>query len=140
MKEKIVLALEVFWVAGWAVPCTGETLDTGILGSVTDPTGAVVTGATITIVQAAKGVSRTATTDSGGRYEVRYLIPGEYTVEAKAQGFRTERQSGIVIQIGQLAQINFDLQVGNVVETVEVTAVAPLLRTENATRGETVAT
>src|SRR5260221_625450 len=58
---------------------------------------------------------------------------------AKAQGFRAERQSRIVIQIGQLAQINFSLVVGNVVETVEVTGAAPLLRTENATLGGVVA-
>jgi outer membrane receptor protein involved in Fe transport len=139
MKRQIALALEVCLLAGGALPCAAQTLDTGILGTVTDPTGAVVVGTAVTIVQAAQGVSKTATTDTGGRYEVRYLVPGEYTVEAKAQGFRAERQSGIVIQIGQLAQINFELVVGSVVETVDVTGTAPLLRTENATLGEVVA-
>jgi hypothetical protein len=117
-----------------------QTLDTGILGRVTDPSGAVIAGSTITVTQTATGVTHTATTDTSGHYEVRYLVPGEYTVEAKAQGFRTERQSGIVIQIGQQAPIDFSLQVGSVVETVDVNAAAPLAQTENATLGEVVGT
>jgi outer membrane receptor protein involved in Fe transport len=115
-----------------------QTIDTGILGDVKDPSGAVVANATVTITQPATGLSKTVATDSSGHYEVRYLVPGEYNVEVKADGFRTERQTGIVIQIGQRAQINFALQVGNVVETVEVSAAAPLLTTENATLGEVV--
>ncbi|HYM11208.1 MAG TPA: TonB-dependent receptor [Bryobacterales bacterium] len=117
-----------------------QTLDTGILGRVTDPSGAVISGANITVTQTATGVSHTATTDASGHYEVRYLVPGEYAVEAKAQGFRTERQTGIVIQIGQQAPIDFSLQVGSVVETVDVNAAAPLAQTENATLGEVVGT
>ena len=117
-----------------------QTLDTGILGAVTDPTGAVVAGVTVTITQPATGLTRTVKTDSSGNYEVRYLVPGVYTVEAKADGFRTERSAGVVIQIGQQARIDFALQVGNVVETVEVNATTPLLATENATLGEVVGT
>src|SRR5215467_9054095 len=137
--KQILLVCGMFLLAGCLQPGAAQTLDTGILGNVTDPSGAAVSGAAVTITQAATGVTKTAATDTGGRYEVRYLTPGEYTVEVKAQGFRAERQSHIVIQIGQLAPINFALQVGNVVETVDVTASAPLLRTENATLGEVVA-
>src|SRR5215467_8777256 len=137
--KQILLVCGMFLLAGCLQPGAAQTLDTGILGNVTDPSGAAVSGAAVTITQAATGVTKTAATDTGGRYEVRYLTPGEYTVEVKAQGFRSERQTGIVIQIGQLAPINFALQVGNVVETVDVTASAPLLRTENATLGEVVA-
>jgi len=115
-----------------------QTLDTGILGIVNDPSGAVITAATVTVTQAATGVVKTVVTDASGRYEFRYLVPGEYVVEAKASGFRTERQSGIVIQIGQLARIDFALQVGDVVETVSVSTSASLLQTENATLGEVV--
>ena len=115
-----------------------QTLDTGILGTVTDPTGAVVANAAVTITQPATGLTRAITADTSGNYEVRYLLPGEYNVEVKAQGFRAERRTGIVIQIGQQARIDFQLQVGNVVETVEVTGAAPLLVTENATLGEVV--
>jgi outer membrane receptor protein involved in Fe transport len=123
-----------------AATLCGQTLDTGILGSVTDPGGAVITGAAVTITQPATGLSRSVTTGPDGAYEVRYLTPGEYTIEVKAQGFRSERRTGIVLQISQLARIDFGLQVGQVQETVEVNATAPILQTENAVIGEVVAT
>jgi outer membrane receptor protein involved in Fe transport len=117
-----------------------QTLDTGILGTITDPGGAVVTSANVTITQPATGLSRSVTTGPDGSYEVRYLTPGEYTVEVRAQGFRSERRTGIVLQISQLARLDFSLQIGQVQETVEVTATAPILQTENAVLGEVVAT
>jgi hypothetical protein len=67
-----------------------QTIDTGILGEIRDPSGAAIAAATVTILQPTTGLSRTVTTDSGGHYEVRYLVPGNYNVEAKAPGFRTD--------------------------------------------------
>ena len=90
---------------------SAQTTDTGILGTVADSTGAVVAGATVSITQPATGQTRAVTTNSEGYYEVRYLLPGEYTAEVRASGFRTERQTGIVLQIGQQARINFSMQV-----------------------------
>ncbi len=115
-----------------------QTLDTAILGIVTDPTGAVVAGASVTITNPATGSVRTVATTGAGNYEVRYLVPAEYAVEVRMTGFRTERRTGIVIQIGQQARIDVALHVGEVVETVEVGATAPLLQTENAVLGEVV--
>jgi outer membrane receptor protein involved in Fe transport len=117
-----------------------QTLDTGILGTVTDPGGALIPSAAVTITQPATGYSRAVVTGQEGTYEVRYLTPGEYTVEVRAQGFKTERRTGIALQISQLARLDFSLQVGQVQETVEVTAVAPILQTENAVLGEVVGT
>src|SRR6478672_8590751 len=97
-----------------------QTLDTGILGTITDPTGAVVAGATVTITLPATGQTRSITTGGDGTYEVRYLVPGDYSVEVKSAGFRTARRSGIQLQIGQQARVDFALQVGDMVETVEV--------------------
>ncbi|HYM13664.1 MAG TPA: carboxypeptidase-like regulatory domain-containing protein, partial [Bryobacterales bacterium] len=115
-----------------------QTIDTGILGNVTDATGAVVANAAVTITQPATGLARTVATNAEGYYEVRYLLPGEYTVEVRTSGFRTERQTRIVIQIGQQARINFAVQVGAVEERVDVVAEAPLTQTENAALGEVV--
>ncbi len=115
-----------------------QTIDTGILGEIKDPSGAAIVAVGVTIRQPATGLARTVMTDSGGHYEVRYLVPGEYTVEAKAQGFHSARETGIVIQIGQQARIDFAMQVGDVVETVEVSSASPLLQTENSTLGEVV--
>src|SRR4051794_3846000 len=124
--------------AGLFTGLHAQTIDTGILGDIKDPTAAAIAGATVRILQPSTGLSRTVTTDTGGHYEVRYLKPGDYTVEVKAAGFRSERQTGIVIQIGQQARIDFGMQVGDVVETVEVNSSASLLQTENSTLGEVV--
>ena len=64
-----------------------QTLDTAILGTVTDPTGAVVAGAAVTILHPATGASHAVNTANDGKYEVRYLAPGEYTVEVRSPGF-----------------------------------------------------
>src|SRR5437588_10474557 len=93
-------------------PLLAQTIDTGILGTVKESTGAVIAGAPVTISQAATGLSRTVATNGEGYYEVRYLRPGEYSAETHASGFRSERQTGIIIQIGQQARINFTMQVG----------------------------
>src|ERR1043166_6464605 len=97
-----------------------QTLDTGILGTVVAPSGATIANVSLTIIQLATGLRRTVMTAADGKFEIRYLLPGEYTVEAQAAGFRTERRTGIVIQIGQQARIDFTLQVAGVSETVEV--------------------
>jgi hypothetical protein len=115
-----------------------QTLDTGILGTVSDPTGAIVVGASVTITQPATGFTRTVTTSAEGAYEVRYLLPGEYNVEVKASGFRGERRTAIVLQIGQQARINFALQLGQLIDAVEVVAETPLMQTENAALGEVI--
>ena len=117
-------------------PVGAQTVDTAILGTLLDPQGAPVAGATVTITQPSTGLSHTASTSPEGTFEIRYLVPGEYVVEIHAAGFRGERRAGVVIQLGQQARLDFTLQVGAVQETVEVNAGVPLLQTENATSPE----
>jgi hypothetical protein len=114
------------------VNASAQTADTAILGTVTDPAGALIVGATVTATQPDIGVSRSATSNAEGLYGIRYLRPGQYVLEAKATGFRTERCTGIVLQINQQARFDVRLQVGEVIETVEITSAAPLLQTESA--------
>ena len=114
-------------------PVGAQTVDTVMLGTVVDPGSAPVAGVTVTVTQPSTGLSHTATTSPEGAYEIRYLVPGEYVVEIHAAGFRGERRTGVVIQLGQQARLDFTLQVGAVQETVEVNAGVPLLQTENAT-------
>jgi len=117
-----------------------QTLDTGILGTITDPAGAVVAGATVVIENPATGQRRTVKTSSDGKYEVRYLVPGVYNIEAQATGFRTVRSTNVTVQINQQVRADFSLQIGEVQQTVEISSSAPLLQTENATLGEVVST
>src|SRR5206468_10030752 len=72
-----------------------QTVDTAILGTVLDPSGAPVSGATVTIVQPTTGFSHGSVTSQEGTYEARYLVPGEYVVETGPAGFRRERRTGI---------------------------------------------
>ncbi|MBL8209145.1 MAG: TonB-dependent receptor [Bryobacterales bacterium] len=115
-----------------------QTLDTGILGTVTDPSGAAVAGATVTITQTATAVRRGTVTAADGKYDVRYLVPGEYSVQVTASGFRAATATSLTLQINQQARLDVALQVGDVQQTVEVSAASPLLQTENATLGEVV--
>src|SRR3954451_19713722 len=96
-----------------------QTIDTGIVGTVADPAGGLVTGATVRVTQVQTGITRTVTTNQSGLFEVRYLTPGEYSVDVQAPGFRSERRTGILIQIGQQVRVEFTLQVGDVQQTVE---------------------
>jgi hypothetical protein len=119
-------------------PAFGQSADTAILGTVTESTGAVIPGAKVTVQQPATGLTRSVVTGTEGLYELRYLRPGQYTVEATHPGFRTERRTQIVIEVNQQARIDFALQVGDVQETVEISSAAPLLETESAVVGDVV--
>ena len=72
-------------LAAGAFLLNAQTADTAILGRVTDPQGSVVPKATVKIVESSTRVARTATTGSEGNFEIRYLVPGEYSVEVSAQ-------------------------------------------------------
>lgn len=138
-RQRISHTVFVAFAAGSCL-ATAQTLDTAILGVVTDPSGAVVTSAAVTIEQPATGLTRKVLTNSEGAYEVRYLLPGEYNVEVSAPGFTTERRTSVVLQTGQQARLNFPMQVGQVTERTNVVAEVPLLQTENAALGEVVST
>jgi len=122
-----------------ARPVPAQTADTAIRGTLVDASGAVVPGASVEIAQPATGFARTVTTNSSGDYELRYLVPGEYEVSVNASGFAPQRRTGIVLQVGQQARIDFSVAVGAVSESVAVSATAALLNTENATLGQVVA-
>src|SRR5688500_7347554 len=121
-----------------AARLVAQSADTAILGTVMDPGGAVIADATVIARQPETGVSRETKSSAEGLYEIRYLGPGQYVLEIRATGFRTERRTGIVLQINQQARFDIRLQVGEVVETVEVNSAAPLLQTESAVVGEVI--
>jgi outer membrane receptor protein involved in Fe transport len=121
-----------------AVPtANAQSVDTGILGTVLDTTGAVIPGAQITVKAAATGVVHTVASDTNGAYEIRYLAPGDYTVEIMLSGFRTERRT-IALRVAQLARVNVVLQVGGVGEVVDVEAQGLLLETQSGVTGNVV--
>jgi hypothetical protein len=127
-------------MAAGMAPALAQTLDTAILGVVTDPSGAAVPDAEITISQPATGFTQKIVSNHEGGYELRYLRPGEYTVDVNASGFAPERRTNVSVQTGQAARLNFALQVGQVSQRADVVAEVPLMQTENAALGEVVST
>jgi hypothetical protein len=106
-----------------------------ITGTVSDAQGAAVPNAKVTIVDDATGVSYPAQTNESGVYTYPTLKPGTYTVTVEGSGFQKAQQKGIVVNPGVPTAVNITLQVGNVNQTVEVTAAAPLLQTESPAMG-----
>jgi Carboxypeptidase regulatory-like domain/TonB dependent receptor len=125
-------------IFAFAAGLFGQTADLGILGTVTDQSGSVIVGAAVTIVGPAIGFNKTVTTGTDGHYELRFLLPETYNVEVHMNGFRPEITSGVTLVIGQLARVDFKLQVGSLAEEVQVSAQGVLLDTQTATMAQTV--
>src|SRR5262245_2422692 len=103
-----------------------------IEGTVTDSTGGALPGVTVNVANEETGISRDVVTEADGRYIARDLALGLYKVEAALQGFTTSSRKGIQLTIGRQATVDFQLGVGELSETVEVTGDAPLVDTKTA--------
>src|SRR5215472_6505314 len=133
MRFPISLSLFVWSCALLAQGPTGE-----ITGSVTDASGGLVSGATVTITNRDTGIQRGVTTNAAGIYSAPALPPGTYSVRVNLTGFKSDVRNGVELQVNQVARLDFSLQVGNVSDTVEVQASAATLDTENSTIGAVI--
>jgi hypothetical protein len=106
-----------------------------VTGTVADPQGAAIPNAKVTITEQTTGVSSPTQTNDSGNYTMPTLRPGIYTVTVEAAGFQKAQQKDIVVNPGAPTGVDITLQVGNVNQTVEVTAAAPLLQTESPAMG-----
>ena len=109
-----------------------------LLGTVSDPQGAVIAGAKVIITEEQTGQRYELTTDSDGNYIRPLIKPGTYSVEVEAAGFRRAVQKGILLSGGDRSAVNIALTVGEITQTIEVTAAAPLLQTESTVMGDTM--
>ncbi len=110
----------------------------GITGTVTDPSGAVIPGASVTIHNEATNTVSTTKTSSAGTYSFTGLNPGNYAVTVKAKGFQTVKQSGIVVEVSTTATINFKMVPGAQTQTVQVTGSSIALNTTQPQLGTTI--
>jgi hypothetical protein len=110
----------------------------GIQGVITDPTQAAIPGATVRVVNTATGVQYTARTNEQGFYTVPFLQPGTYRIEAERAGFSPVTRENLVLNVDQVARVDFSMRVGAVAETVEVTAAAALLESETTAMGQVI--
>jgi hypothetical protein len=105
----------------------------GIAGTVTDPQGAAVPNASVTVTDMDKGTSQKATTNESGTYNVTHLIPGRYKVRVEAQGFKAYEATDLQVFADQSIRLNPQVQLGGTAETVTVTAEdVPLVKTDRA--------
>ncbi len=111
-----------------------------IVGRITDGSGAVVPGASVTARNQATNVSTTAVANTDGNYQIRFLNPGLYAIEATLSGFKTFERHDVEIRINDRLELDIALEVGNVSEKVSVTADTPLLETATANVGQVIDT
>jgi len=144
MRQSSSQVLRNFLAMMFAVAVLGLTVvnaqvDTGsITGTVADASGAVISGAKVTLTNAGTGATLSTTTGADGVYKFSPVRVGTYKVEAVSQGFQTTTQTGVKVDIGTNVGLNFSLKPGSQTETVEVTAATPVLQTQDASVGQVV--
>src|SRR6266571_5244465 len=115
-----------------AAPVHAQTPSGEISGTVVDSSGLSVPGVTVTLTNQATNVVRVVQTNEVGLYVISAIPPGTYDLKAELSGFRTVEHKGIVVQVGSANRLALTMEVGNLTETLEVVAHAPLIQTENA--------
>ena len=131
----IAFALSLVWlfVGGTGYAQVGSTAS--VSGSVTDETGAAVSGASVTVHNVDTGIDRTTQTGGSGSYAVSQLQPGHYSLSVSGSGFKLFQQQNITLTIGQIAQLDARLQIGTQQEQITVDAGAPAIQTQDASVG-----
>ncbi|MFZ0035881.1 MAG: carboxypeptidase-like regulatory domain-containing protein, partial [Candidatus Acidiferrales bacterium] len=138
MKHAMVLrfvlgiSLVVCALSLWTPPASAQAVYGSVFGTLTDPQGAAVAGAKVTITSASKGTIETATTNESGNFTVTHLIPDAYNLKAEAPGFKTIDIPGIQVSADVSTRADGVFVVGAVTQTVEVTTEAPQLKTDRA--------
>src|SRR5258705_1931838 len=120
------------------LPAEGQSTAGRLLGRVSDTTGAVVSGANVTLVNEATGVSRETKSNDSGDYTFIEVVPGNYRVEYALEGFKKDLRRNVTVQVNQVLTLNVTMQPGGVSETVEVTSEAPLVDTTSTQLGAVV--
>ena len=135
-KFLLMTALLLACLAVLALPAWAQVYSGSLTGVVTDPTGAVVPGAKVTVTDVTKGYAHSATTDGVGRYLVTNLPPSTYKLSIESPGFKTSVRDGIVLDVNQRASLDVQLEIGQAVQSVEVVGSAAVLATQDAAQGQ----
>jgi hypothetical protein len=141
--KSIVLASAFAWfacllLASPTAHAQGVGASGDIVGTVTDPSGAVVPRASVVAVETARGTQYTAITGATGQYRLTGLLPAEYNVTAQVTGFQTVTQKGVVVNVGETSILDFSLKVATSGQTVEVSAAPPVVDTERGSQANTL--
>ncbi|MCS7023522.1 MAG: TonB-dependent receptor [Bryobacteraceae bacterium] len=117
---------------------TSQTITARLIGTVTDPSGAPVPDAEVTVTNLKTNQERQAKTNSFGAYELAFLPVGEYRMQVSSNGFQTARVERFELSLGQTARLDVSLTIGSVSESVTIEATSLSLQTENATLGTVI--
>src|ERR1700674_5426611 len=132
----VILAIAILSASQARAQVAGATLS----GTVTDPSGAAIADARVTILNKATGVTRDANAGSGGFYSVPNLLPGVYDVTVSASGFSASKQSDLALSVGDQQVLNVSLKIGEASQTVEVTGTAAMVQLGSSSVGGEVET
>jgi len=121
----VLLVFSVMTHSAWS-----QTVTAAIVGTVTDPAGAAVTGAAITATSVERGTTYTAVTNDAGLYRISAIPVGNYTLTVEKSGFSTAARESFVLTVDQVARIDIALKLGHQSETVQVSGMAPILETQ----------
>ncbi|PWT87102.1 MAG: TonB-dependent receptor, partial [Proteobacteria bacterium] len=122
----------------YATSLFGQAVNSTVLGSVTDSTGAVVVNAKVTLTEANTNVSQTRQSNESGNFVFSDVPPGNYFVTVEMTGFKKEQRRNISLLVNTTQRVDIQLQPGNITETVEVSASAAVLQTDSADTGTKV--
>lgn len=131
----VALAIMLSAAAVWT---SAQTQTATVRGEVTDSTGAVIPGAALTLTNLDQNRPWEVESNAAGAYVIQQIPPGNYSLVVQADGFKRYERQRFILQVAQVAEINVPLEVGDITETVEITAEAPLLETATSDLGEVV--
>src|SRR5438874_899885 len=136
MKSNRFLITALVWLA--TAPLRAQIGTGTITGQVTDPTGAVAPHVGITVVQTETNFTFSTEANDAGRFRVQSLQPGVYRVIFEGKGFKRVVRDNIILRTGNNLEVSVTLEVGQVTESLDVTAALPLLATESSAAGTVV--
>ncbi len=128
--RSLLVLLTIVAAAGMSQHAWAQEVTASITGTVTDPSGAAVPGATVTATSQERGLTFTDVTNDSGLYRIAQLPVGTYTLKVEKSGFALASHAPFVLAVNQVARVDVGMKVGQTSETVEVTGAAPVLETE----------
>jgi Carboxypeptidase regulatory-like domain/TonB dependent receptor len=131
-RRRLVLQILVAVCALAPVPAAAQAVYGSISGTVTDSSGAILPGVSVTVTSVERKTSDTVVTNESGFFLKERLVPGTYEVKAELASFKTAVVPSVVVNVDTQTPINFKLEVGELTETVTVTGGSPLLKTDRA--------
>jgi outer membrane receptor protein involved in Fe transport len=133
-----ILAVVLCTLTALCLPAIGQTVSATVSGIVTDPSGAVVPNAKITLTNTEQGIVNTMTSNHDGAYTIPNVVPGSYEIKVEVRGFRTEVKKGLTLTVGAQPTINFVLNVASADQSVLVEDVASQIEAGNSALSDVV--